>query len=71
MLDLKEFISIRDDFITGLFRYFDVDGNGLITYQDISHAFNKSGRYIDVKDAKAFIKSTISNSFNGFNQPHL
>lgn len=31
MLDLKEFISIRDDFVTGVFRYFDVDGNGLIT----------------------------------------
>ena len=31
MLDLKEFISIRDDFVTGIFRYFDVDGNGLIT----------------------------------------
>ena len=31
MLDLKEFISIRDDFITGVFRYFDIDGNGLVT----------------------------------------
>lgn len=31
MLDLKEFIRIRDDFVTGVFRYFDVDGNGLIT----------------------------------------
>lgn len=31
MLNLKEFISIRDDFVSGVFRYFDVDGNGLIT----------------------------------------
>ena len=31
MVDLKEFISFRDDLITALFKYFDVDGNGLIT----------------------------------------
>ena len=71
MVDLKEFISFRDDLITALFKYFDVDGNGLITQEDISHAFNKCGRYIDVKDAKTFIKSVTANGLNGFNQPYL
>ncbi len=57
MLDLKEFINTREDFMTALFKYFDIDSNGLITQQDICLAFNKGGRYISEKDAKTFIKT--------------
>jgi len=31
MLDLNELIKVRDDLIMAVFRYFDVDNNGLIS----------------------------------------
>lgn len=37
-LDLTDFISVREDFMTVVFRYFDLDANGLITEQDIAQA---------------------------------
>jgi Ca2+-binding EF-hand superfamily protein len=63
-------MTIRDDFLTILFRYFDVDSNSLITDKDIVEAFHKNGKEINIREAKKIIKSNqSSHDYGGFTFP--
>lgn len=65
-------MTFREDFLTVLFRYFDVDSNSLITDKDIIEAFHKNGKDLDLHEAKKIIKSNpTSHGLGGFTFPYF
>ena len=63
-------MTLREDFLTVLFRYFDVDSNQLVTERDIVEAFNKNGKIIEANEVKKIVKSNpSSHASGGFNFP--
>ena len=54
-------MTLREDFLTVLFRYFDVDSNNIITDRDIIEGFHKNGKELDIHEAKKIIKSNPSS----------
>lgn len=65
-------MTLREDFLTVLFRYFDVDSNNIITDKDIIEAFHKNGKELDIHEAKKIIKSnSTSYGLGGFTFPYF
>jgi len=65
-------MTLREDFLTVLFRYFDVDSNNIITDIDIIEAFHKNGKELDIYEAKKIIKTNpTSKGLGGFNFPYF
>ncbi len=64
-LDLTELINLREDFMTVLFRYFDVDSNEVISHQDIAQALRSNGKEMDAQDVKRLINSSSSHGLGG------